>query len=116
MIVSYICELWLISDRSANGSAAEEKIAGPVDEAAQLEARRKRREAIRAKYRGQTPLLVKALHQGADTELLTPSDTPLEASAPGQYHRTTGDKTFAHCRRFTNVSCARSAHRSHWSF
>lgn len=46
----------------------------PVDEAAQLEARRKRREAIRAKYRGQaTPLRLQALQLGAETESSTPS-------------------------------------------
>lgn len=44
----------------------------PVDEAAALEARRKRREAIRAKYRGQaTPLRLKALP--VETDASTPS-------------------------------------------
>ncbi|EEP82516.1 serine/threonine-protein kinase prp4 [Uncinocarpus reesii 1704] len=40
----------------------------PVDEAALIERRRKRREAIKAKYRGQaTPLLVQALQIGTET-------------------------------------------------
>ncbi|KAF7590562.1 U4/U6 small nuclear ribonucleoprotein prp4 [Aspergillus hancockii] len=53
----------------------------PVDEAAQLEARRKRREAIRAKYRGQaTPLRLQALHIAGDTDSSTPSGEPAAAS------------------------------------
>jgi serine/threonine-protein kinase PRP4 len=40
---------------------------GPVDETALIEERRKRREALKAKYRNQeTPLLVQALHLGTD--------------------------------------------------
>ncbi|KAF9889963.1 U4/U6 small nuclear ribonucleoprotein prp4 [Aspergillus nanangensis] len=50
---------------------------GPMDEAAQLEARRKRREATKAKYRGQaTPLRLQALHIGSDRESSTPSVEP----------------------------------------
>ncbi|KAI9673161.1 MAG: U4/U6 small nuclear ribonucleoprotein prp4 [Caeruleum heppii] len=55
----------------ASTSLAESE---PVDEAALIEERRKRREAIKAKYKGQsTPLLVQALHLGSDT---TASNTP----------------------------------------
>jgi len=44
-----------------------------VDEAALIEERRKRREAIKAKYRSQaTPLLVQALHLGNDSGPATP--------------------------------------------
>lgn len=49
-----------------------------MDEAARLEARRKRREAIKAKYRGQDALRIQALHQGAGPEL-TPV-TPISAA------------------------------------
>ncbi|KAE8146542.1 kinase-like domain-containing protein [Aspergillus avenaceus] len=53
--------------------------AEPVDEAAQLEARRKKREAIRAKYRGQaTPLRLQALHIASDRDSSTPSTDPVE--------------------------------------
>lgn len=48
---------------SEDGVSAE-----PIDEAALIEQRRKRREAIKAKYRGQaTPLLVQALQIGPET-------------------------------------------------
>lgn len=62
--------------------------AEPVDEAAQLEARRKKREAIRAKYRGQaTPLRLQALQLGAETDSSTPSaDTgTTNNTASGEY-------------------------------
>ncbi|KZF19785.1 kinase-like protein [Xylona heveae TC161] len=54
----------------------------PVDEASLIEDRRKRREAIKAKYRGQaTPLLVQALHLGTDSQSSTPvTETPDAAS------------------------------------
>ncbi|KAL2827055.1 kinase-like domain-containing protein [Aspergillus cavernicola] len=46
----------------------------PIDEAAQLEARRKRREAIKAKYKDQaTPLRIQALHLGGDRDSTTPT-------------------------------------------
>jgi serine/threonine-protein kinase PRP4 len=45
----------------------------PLDEAALIEERRKRREAIKNKYRGQAPpLLVQALHLGADSISASP--------------------------------------------
>ncbi|KAI9815343.1 MAG: U4/U6 small nuclear ribonucleoprotein prp4 [Pycnora praestabilis] len=47
--------------------------APPVDEASLIEERRKRREAIKAKYRGQnTPLLVQALQLGNDSGVASP--------------------------------------------
>ncbi|KAF4267371.1 hypothetical protein CNMCM8812_002338 [Aspergillus fumigatus] len=50
-----------------------EEPAETLDEAARLEARRKRREAIKAKYRAQaTPLRLQA-HVGADTDSSTPT-------------------------------------------
>ncbi|KAL4896966.1 kinase-like protein [Aspergillus ambiguus] len=58
---------------SVETTPAETASAEPVDEAAQLEARRKRREAIRAKYRGQaTPLQLQALHIASDRDSATP--------------------------------------------
>jgi serine/threonine-protein kinase PRP4 len=55
-----------------------------MDEAARLEARRKRREAIKAKYRGQaTPLRLQALHLGAETESSTPSVDNVRDGASG---------------------------------
>ncbi|KAF4158242.1 hypothetical protein CNMCM6069_004442 [Aspergillus lentulus] len=64
---------------SATGPSVQEsqdtadEPAEALDEAARLEARRKRREAIKAKYRGQaTPLRLQA-HIGADTDSSTPT-------------------------------------------
>ncbi|KAH8808132.1 kinase-like domain-containing protein [Xylogone sp. PMI_703] len=55
---------------SAEAEAQEEE---PVDEATLIEQRRKRREAIKAKYRGSaTPLLVQALHLGDKSGQSTP--------------------------------------------
>ncbi|KAL5050074.1 hypothetical protein BDW71DRAFT_204135 [Aspergillus fruticulosus] len=73
-----------------NGQDVVEQPVEPLDEAAQLEARRKRREAIKAKYRDQaTPLRIHALHLGGDrgstptSEAATPSnDTPESAVTP----------------------------------
>ncbi|KAL2810647.1 kinase-like domain-containing protein [Aspergillus granulosus] len=64
----------------ANGSA-EQPPAEPLDEAAQLEARRKRREAIKAKYRGQaTPLRIQALHLSGDGGSTTPTSEAVTPS------------------------------------
>lgn len=61
-------------------TAEESQPAEPVDEAAALEARRKRREAIRAKYRSQaTPLHLKAVHADVDTDSSTPGAEPTSA-------------------------------------
>ncbi|KAH8423833.1 putative serine/threonine protein kinase (Prp4) [Aspergillus melleus] len=67
----------------ANGTVHEKEESQPadpvepveeVDEAAQIQARRKRREAIRAKYRGQaTPLRLQALHIDSDRESSAPT-------------------------------------------
>jgi serine/threonine-protein kinase PRP4 len=68
-------------DTEANTNA----IAAPeLDEAARIEERRKRREAIKNKYRGQaTPLLVQALHLGGSPSQVSPvSDTA--PSSPGR--------------------------------
>jgi serine/threonine-protein kinase PRP4 len=54
-----------------------------LDEAALIEERRKRREAMRNKYRGQaTPLLVQALHLGADSNQPTPDHQSPAAPSP----------------------------------
>src|SRR5436190_16107155 len=53
----------------------------PADEVTLIEQRRKRREAIKAKYRGQaTPLLVQALQLGTKTESTTPNADILRAN------------------------------------
>lgn len=71
---------------SAHSAAAPEpeEIEEPIDEAALIEARRKKREAIKAKYRGSaTPLMVQALHLGDKFDHSIPdsarddSETPL---------------------------------------
>ncbi|KAI9844749.1 MAG: U4/U6 small nuclear ribonucleoprotein prp4 [Sclerophora amabilis] len=52
-----------------------------VDEATLIEDRRKRREAIKAKYKGQaTPLLVQALQWGATSDAASPSALKLDDS------------------------------------
>lgn len=54
-----------------------------LDEAAIIEERRKRREAMRNKYRGQaTPLLVQALHLGAQSSQATPESGMSAAASP----------------------------------
>ena len=54
----------------------------PMNEAALIEARRKKREAIKAKYKGQeTPMLVKALALSNDPTPLSPMPTiPVDSS------------------------------------
>ncbi|OJJ00416.1 hypothetical protein ASPVEDRAFT_129054 [Aspergillus versicolor CBS 583.65] len=82
-------------DDRVNGSTetAEEQPTEPIDEAAQLEERRRRREAIRAKYRDQAaPLRIQALHLSGDrdstpptSEAVTPSnETPDSAVTPNE--------------------------------
>lgn len=80
------------SARSMNQIAADDTQAepAPLDEAALIEQRRKKREAIKAKYRGQaTPLLVQALQLGSMSGPGSPpsSTARVQASAsitPGQ--------------------------------
>lgn len=67
--------------RRSNADGTTEAPEEPLDEAARLEARRKRREAIKAKYRGQDSLRIQALHQGANSEQTT---TPM--SSTGKYY------------------------------
>jgi serine/threonine-protein kinase PRP4 len=51
--------------------------AEPVDEAALIEERRKRREAIKAKYKSSaTPMLVQALHLGDKSGQTSSTGTP----------------------------------------
>lgn len=67
----------------------ESQPAEPVDEAAALEARRKRREAIRAKYRSQaTPLHLKAVHADVPSTPSTPGaeSTPNRLDTSGKTH------------------------------
>lgn len=61
----------------------------PVDEAALIEERRKRREAIKAKHRGQsTPMLVQALALNKETPTLTPNSNTSthKPLASGKFH------------------------------
>ena len=73
--------------RSVDSKTAHEPL-GPVDEASLIEERRRRREAIKAKYRGPgTPLLVQALHIGNETKTSTPVDDTSSPNnmTPGKY-------------------------------
>ena len=69
--------------RESNTIPRDELAPQPVlDEAALIEERRKRREALKNKYRGQaTPLLVQALHLGTDSSRDTPGPGSSQASA-----------------------------------
>ncbi|KAJ5132749.1 hypothetical protein N7448_006907 [Penicillium atrosanguineum] len=70
-------------DEPSTSEAVEESQPEPVDEAAALEARRKRREAIRAKYRSQaSPLHLQAPQ--VDTDSSTPGSTPVTELAGAQ--------------------------------
>lgn len=70
------------------GNADEPEEAKQINEAALIEERRKRREAIKNKYRGQAPpLLIQALHVGADSASASPapesySSTPRRSGTP----------------------------------
>ncbi|KAL5338716.1 kinase-like domain-containing protein [Aspergillus crustosus] len=79
-----------------NEPSGEQEPIEPLDEAAQLEARRKRREAIKAKYKAQaTPLRIQALHIGGSDSTLgtsepvtpnneTPDSLPSAALTPNE--------------------------------
>ena len=69
----------LSREHHPNPEAVESPQSEPADEAAALEARRKRREAIRAKYRSQaTPLHLKAVENigEGETDTSTPGSEP----------------------------------------
>ena len=85
-------EIWVPTNsepREQEVNSQDDPADKPVlDEAALIEERRKRRETLKNKYRGQaTPLLVQALHLGADSSRTTPapesSPASAAASAPG---------------------------------
>jgi serine/threonine-protein kinase PRP4 len=84
----YVCDGVLRSvadeqDRSHADQPEEPEPAPILDEAAMIEERRKRREAMRDKYRGQaTPLLVQALHLNAGSNRDTPDPTVSEGASP----------------------------------
>ncbi|OAL36103.1 hypothetical protein AYO20_04517 [Fonsecaea nubica] len=73
----------------AGATTAEIEEPRMIDEAALIEERRKRREAIKNKYRGQAPpLLVQALHLGAESTPASPAPesyttTPRRSESPG---------------------------------
>ncbi|KAF3386918.1 Serine/threonine-protein kinase prp4, partial [Penicillium rolfsii] len=69
------------ADTPMSEPAEESEPSEPMDEAAALEARRKRREAIKAKYRSQaTPMHLKALRvPDGETDSSTPSTEPTSA-------------------------------------
>lgn len=67
----------------------------PIDEAALIEERRRRREAIKSKYRSQAPsLLVQALHVGGNSTPGTPAPDSL-ATTP----RRSGELTSLKCSK-----------------
>ncbi|KPI44147.1 Serine/threonine-protein kinase prp4 [Cyphellophora attinorum] len=71
------------SDKTYTDQPEEHEPIPVMDEAAIIEERRKRREAMRDKYRGQaTPLLVQALHLNADSNRDTPGPTASEGASP----------------------------------
>ena len=76
---------------AANGAADVSMDAEPLDEAALIEQRRKRREAIKAKHRDKgTPLLVQALSLNASTTpTVSQPDTPSSLSHLGTFHSDT---------------------------
>lgn len=62
---------------AARSSGNQKETEIPMDQNALIEARRKRREAIKNQYRGQAPpLLVQALHLGGDGQALSEATTP----------------------------------------
>lgn len=72
----------------------------PMDEAAVLEARRKRRDAIKAKYRSQaTPMHLKALQgPGGETDSSTPGTEPTSTKdTSGRFHETRQSKVQQPC-------------------
>lgn len=72
----------------------EIEIEEPVDEASLIEERRKKREAIKAKYRGQaTPLLVSAL--GLDSTPNSPAEGSATPATPSSREHTPGDFTIS---------------------
>ena len=76
--VEYLLLIVVSTNATTQDTHEEPQPAEPVDEATQLEARRKRREAIRAKYRGQaTPLRLQALHIAGDGGSSTPNSEPV---------------------------------------
>lgn len=81
LLVIYVVSSSLIfvsTNATVQDAHREPQPAEPIDEATQLEARRKRREAIRAKYRGQaTPLRLQALHIAGDGAPSTPNSEPV---------------------------------------
>ena len=86
---------WVLGRFGVSSSAVAEKpVDSPVvDEATMIEERRKKREAIKAKYRGQaTPMLVQALALSNRSDPTTPKpESPSTHSpAPGKSH--VGDK------------------------
>ncbi|KAK8194820.1 kinase-like domain-containing protein [Phyllosticta capitalensis] len=71
------------SEQQTQDEAPTQPEPEPVDEAALIEERRKRREAIKAKYKGQsTPLLVQALHLGNESSPATPQDESSDSRPP----------------------------------
>jgi serine/threonine-protein kinase PRP4 len=66
-----------VDGRTDQPEPQDQSMTGVLDEAALIEARRKRREAIKNKYRGQaTPLLVQALHVGSEAGSPGGASTP----------------------------------------
>ncbi|KAE8348164.1 kinase-like domain-containing protein [Aspergillus coremiiformis] len=82
------------TNATAQGAQEDRQPAEPVDEAAEMEARRKRREAIRAKYRGQaTPLRLQALHIAGDKDLSTPTSETVASNSAASDSRLSASQT-----------------------
>ena len=75
------------------------EIEEPVDEATLIEERRKKREAIKAKFRGTTPLLATALGI-KDTPAVSPADST-EVNSPSKPSHTYNISAIPPC--FTNL-------------
>ena len=76
-----------IPQQRPESNATDTRESEPIDEATLIEQRRKRREAIKAKYQGQSqasPLLVHALHVGNKLTVDAPSTPDVEMTHPTQ--------------------------------
>jgi serine/threonine-protein kinase PRP4 len=90
-MVSSVSTILTISRQDAPGAPViEEPEPEPLDEAALIEERRRRREAIKAKYKATgTPLLVQALQLGGHSGSSTPAlnaDSNTASAGPGLSH------------------------------
>ncbi|KAL9128839.1 MAG: hypothetical protein Q9217_002565 [Psora testacea] len=84
-----------------SNDAPQPNIEGHLDEAATIEERRKRREAIKAKYKGQaSPVTVQTLALDSKSEPITP-----KASAPEEV-QAKGKKAAIHIQLSADITCS----------